>query len=177
MALVALACNRKPTIYVPRKDTAVEQYAYALEYRQQHTLRLRNRHDDVRLEETRERIRQLFSKVVEYFPEDRVTSPLARLDIVEIQCGQDGSHYQPSKRDLKGAIASFRLLREDYPEYDYIQVKTRYNEARCLLLLKEFPRAQGMFKYLVDVYANDADPTIRQIVSISATYYNQAYVD
>ena len=183
-AMVVLACeSRAPIIYVPRQETAGEQFLYATRYRDAHNLGLIARNDLERIENTRRVVAQTFSKVVEYFPEDRTFTPLAKLELSEIKGGMDTPAVSPSKSDLRAAVKDLQRLRADYPEDDYIQVKSRWDEA---LLWKElsnrgfgrhYDKAQELFRILAEDYREHDDVSIQIIARQAARQYQQLFID
>lgn len=183
-AVLVLACgSRAPRIYVPRQESAGEQFLYATRYRDAHNLGLIARDDQERIENTRRVVAQTFSKVVEYFPEDRTFTPLAKLELSEIRGGMDTKAVSPSKSDLRAAVKDFQQLRADYPEDEYIQVKSRWDEAMLWKELsnrgfgRHYGKAQELFRILAEDYRGHDDVSIQLIAQQAARQYQQLFID
>lgn len=168
----------KVETFVPIQKSAAEQYRYAANYRANKTLSLRDARDLNRMMETREAVRQHFEKVAIYFPEDRSVTPLARLEVAEMVGALDHERAASmvSRRDRRRAIKQFQTIRKEYPEIDFIQAKTSFDEALCLKNLKEYEKAQEMFRKVKEQYATHKDDTIKSIARLASFYYQQTYV-
>lgn len=176
LLLVSLGCERAPTVYVPTQPSAQAQYAYAVNYRSQHQLLLRNKSKKEQWERTRAAVREAFHKVVELYPEDRNVTPLARLELADMKAGLDLSGVEPSESDLKWAIEELQQLQRDYPTFDFIQAKARYDEALCWKAMERYDRSQVLFKEVIDTFATHKDPVIQGIVERSNIFYQRVYV-
>lgn len=178
-SMLLAGCSRgsDPKVYVPIQETAQLQYAYAVNYRSKNELILRDQKDMERLERTREAVRQTFEKVVEYFPNDREVTPLARLDLADMQAKLDQPKWKATKRELKRAIETFQGLRAEYPEFEFVQVKASYDEAMCWKSLGEFEKAQSMFRDVAENYRNNKDQFIRSLAGLAQYHYQQTYVN
>lgn len=173
---LSLGCERAPTVYVPTQPTAQAQYAYAINYRNQHELLLRNRSKKEQWERTRAAVREAFQKVVELYPEDRNVTPLARMELADMRAGLDLSGVEPSESDLEWAINELQQLQRDYPTFDFIQAKARYDEALCWKELERYDRSQVLFKEVIDTFSTHKDPVIQGIVERSNIFYQRVYV-
>lgn len=162
--------------FVPIQETAQKQYAYAVSFRSKNELYLRDFKDMPRMMNTRETVRQTFAKVVEYFPADREVTPLARLDLAEMKGMLDVPKVAPSKRQLKAAVKELQALRTEFPEFEYIQAKSRFDEAVCLKNLGQFEKAQGLFKDVSESYKDNKDKSIRSLAGMAQFQYQQTYV-
>lgn len=169
-------CESAPTVFVPTQPTAQSQYAYAVDYRSQHELVLRNKSKKEKWERTRAAVWKSFERVVELYPEDRTVTPLARLELADMRAGLDFSGVEPGTSDLKQAIAEFQQLQRDYTNFDFIQAKARYDEALCWKTLERYDRSQVLFKEVIDTYATHKDPVIQGIVERSNVFYQRVYV-
>lgn len=176
LAISLGACGRAPQVFVPTQATAQAQYAYALNYRSQHELILRNKSQKERWERTRAAVWEAFSKVAELYPEDRTVTPLAKLELADMKAGLDFSGVEPSKEDLNWAIARLQELQRDYPELDFIQAKARYDEGLCWKNMERYDRSQVLFKEVIDSYATHKDPLIQAIVERANVFYQRTYV-
>lgn len=175
--LLGLACvSRGPEVFVPLQKTAKAQYQYALDSEARNQLVLRNPGQMDRLERARETVRQAFMRVSEYFPEDREVTPLARLKLAEIKCGIEIPAYKPSNGELKSAIKDFEALQAGYPENDFVQAKSKFDQGVCLKNLKDYERAQQLFKDVEDLYGESKDEGIKRIVHYARQFYQQTYV-
>lgn len=175
MAVVA-ACERAPKVYVPVQADARAQYAYAAEYRNQHELVLRNKSKEREWKRARAAVWEAFQKVVDLYPEDRNVTPLARLELADMRAGLDNSGATPSAADLKWSIERLRELQAEYPTFDFVQAKARYDEALCWKELERYDMSQVLFKEVIDTYGTHKDPTIQGIVSRANLFYQRVYV-
>jgi tetratricopeptide (TPR) repeat protein len=175
-ASILLGCvYSEQTVNVPVKESAAEQYSYAIQYRQDKNLKLIV--DKKKFLKAREVVRQVINKVSENFPDDRMFTPLAKLDAAEMDAGLDDSRVEVSRRQVHQAIERLGSLAKDYPEYDYIQAKSLYDRGLCYKRLGEFPQAQECFKEVRDRFKKHANKEIRRIVDMAVAYYNQTYVN
>lgn len=170
------ACKSGPEVFVPLQKTAIDQFQYAINYRDRHALTLRNSSRPEQQKATREAVRQIFEKVVEYFPEDREVTPLAKLELADMQAGLDLSETPATDREIRRAAEKFYEIREDYPELDFVQAKAALDEGRCRLKLKEYEEAQALFNEITTAWADSNDQEIRRIVVYARTFYDRAYV-
>lgn len=188
-ALLALVCalavpmttgcgrlHRSPKVFVPVQKSAEEQFAYAVRERDRNFLVLRNREASAKRLEARHTVRRSFEMVIENFPEDRKVTPLARLEVADMTAGIDAGADTVSPRQLRDAISQFEGIRNDYPENDFVQAKTIYDEALCRKLLKEYDKAQALFKEVSEEFAASKDKDIRDLVRLSNYQYQQTYV-
>ncbi len=174
-----MACDhfkRETEVYVPLQKSAREQYVYAVQYRDGRDLLLRNKKQMGRLVQSREAVRKTFEFVIENFPEDREVTPMAKLEIADMKAGLDRSRLTPTANDLREAIADFQKIQEDYPESEAIQAKARFDEGKCWLSLKEYEKAQGIFRDLMDNYRESKDPDVIVFVKLANDAYQQTYV-
>lgn len=164
-------------VYVPVKENASAQYFYAVQHRSQRKLDLISTDEQSRYMQTREIVRQVIEKVPEYFPEDRKSTPLARLDLVEMDAGLDNPRrVKVSKREMRQAVESFDALMRDYPEYDFIQAKCLYDIGQCQMTLGNYEKAQNAFYEVREGFKGNPDETIRSIAARANYYYNQTFV-
>jgi hypothetical protein len=160
-------------VSVPLKNNAAEQYKYATEYRDSKNLELII--DDKKLALGREVVRQTFAKVYEYFPEDRTFTPLAKLDVIIIEAGLDSPRVKLSRHQRLRAIEKFQELADQYPEYEYIQAMSLYEQGLIFKLLGD-RRAMEIFDEVRKAFADTKDLKIRQIVANANRFYNDVYV-
>ena len=170
-------CRRASiTVYVPLQESAQSQYRYAIDHRGTQELLLRDKGNPARLMRARQQVMQTFDKVVEFFPQDRLGTPLAKLEIAEMMAGLDISNLRPSKKELRGAIDYLQDLRADYPEIEYIQAKALLDEALCWNSLQRYDRGQPLLRRVADAYATHEDDIIRTVGRYAAFLYQQIYV-
>lgn len=178
LVFISAACARQPTtqVFIPLQKTARQQYQYALdtEAKQELVLSARDRYD--RMLRGRETVLQGYARVVEYFPEDREVTPLARMKLAEITCGQDISNYRATDADQRDALKQFEKIMADYPENDFVQAKAKFDQAMCYRKLKEYERAQTLFKEVEETYIDHKDQGIKRIVYYAHQFYQQTYV-
>ncbi|MBI1784402.1 hypothetical protein HYR69_04590 [Candidatus Sumerlaeota bacterium] len=176
---LSTGCNlfkRDREIYVPIQKTAREQFMYAAEYRDKHNLILRNKERPERQARTRESIKRTFQVVVEQFPEDREVTPMARLELADMLAGMDPARITPKERDLRRAIAEFQKIQDDYPEIESIQAKARLDEGLCWVKLKDYEKAQNLFRDIEDAHRESKDPDVQKLVKIAHDLYQNTYV-
>lgn len=165
MIWLVAGCAREPNIFVPLQSTASRQYSYARDYRTRHQLELRDAHDPRRRKDAQRIVQLTFEKVVEYFPDDREVTPLARLELADMRAGFEGYAVAPTMRDYRAASEEFARLRADYPEYEWIQAKAGYDEARCRVKLGEFDRSQELYNYVWENYQTNVNPMIKTVAA------------
>ncbi len=174
-AVCAVGCNRIRPAVIPLQETAELQYGYCRRFMQESALVLLNWEDPERLLRRRDVLRQCYAGVVEHFPEDRDVTPVARVQLADMMAGLDMNEIRPKKRDIRSAIGILREIRADYPEYDFIQAKTRYDESLCWRRLKEYEKAQKLFKDIDEMFGEHEDRVIRSIAAQARVLYQQTY--
>lgn len=173
---LATSCSRAPQVFIPEQPTARQQYEYAVNYRESKDIALRHKEDLEEWNQARLAVRMTFAKVEELFPEDRVETPLAKLEVADMLAGLDGTFAEVSNREIRGAIALFQGLQEDYPGYDFVQSKARYDEAQCWRRLKKFEKAQEKYREVAEGYLYHENPSIRRIAGMAQVHYQKVYV-
>jgi len=176
LAACGLLPASRPEVFVPLQNSAREQFNYAKQYEEQNRLALVDRGNPTRVRDRTAAVIAAFAKVVEHFPDDRDFTPLARLEIADLRAGLEISRLEPSRRDLRAAISEFQNLRREYPEYEYIQAKAAYDEALCWRKLKDYERAQDLFRHVMDTYGSRDDPVLKQISEYARALYQQTYI-
>jgi hypothetical protein len=177
VGLTGCIFGKPPVATVPIKATAVEQYKFASDQQARTNLPLIL--DKTRYREQREVLRQVYQKVIDNFPADRVFTPLAKLDVIEIGLGLSDSptvRIIPSASQVHQAIEQVKAVAKDYPEYEFIQAKSLYLEGMYHKFLGEYPQAQPCFKEVMDKFANSKDKSIGLIVLNAKKAYDQVYV-
>ena len=175
--LLISGCGRASmTVYVPMQESAQSQYRYAIDHRGTQEMLLRDKGNPVRMRRARQEVLQTFDKVIEFFPQDRMGTPLAKLEIAEMMAGLDISNLQPSKKELRGAIDYLQDLRADYPEIEYVQAKALLDEALCWNSLERYDRGQPLLRRVADDFATHEDDVIRTVGRYAAFLYQQIYV-
>lgn len=166
----------KPQVFIPLQKSAKEQFVYALDHRQKNDLILRNKEQPARASEARESIRSAFEMVVVHFPEDLEVTPMAKLELAKMQAGMDQARTAPRDSDVRKAITEFQKIRMVYPELEFIQAEAKFDEAMCWKVLKDYEKAQSLFKEVADTYADSEDIDVKRLVQVSQIYYQQTYV-
>lgn len=180
LALLALAvasltgCTRTISVTVPVMESPRAQYLKAVDYQEQRNLSLIG--DDDNYMTARETVRQTYAKVVEYFPEDRYYTPLAKLQIIEMEAGLDSPRVRRPAAKLRDGIERLSQLSMEYPEFEFIQVKTLFQQGQSHRLLQEFPDAQECFRMVRDDFKDSKDPHVKELVHKAAYFYNQVEV-
>lgn len=166
----------KTTVFIPLQKSAKEQFVYALDHRQRNELILRNKEESDRMKSARESVRSAFVMVVEHFPEDLEVTPIARLELAKMQAGMDMTRMPVRDADVHKAIGEFQKIRMLYPELEHIQAEAKFDEAMCWKVLKDYEKAQGMFRDVADTYAASEDADVKRLVQVAQIYYQQTYV-
>ncbi|MCL5270250.1 MAG: hypothetical protein M1457_06825 [bacterium] len=173
LVLAGCAHWRGVDVSVPLKNTAAEQYRYATDYRDSKNLELVTEQKKLNL--GREIIRQTFAKVYEYFPEDRIFAPLAKLDVIIIEAGLDTPRAKVSKHERLKAVGRLENLASQYPEYEYVQAMCLFEQGQIYKLLGD-RRAMGLFDDVRKEFSKSKDKKIQSIVEIANRYYNEVHV-
>ena len=166
MALGMMACGLtrpKPQSFViPVYDTAEEQFRFAEKY---YTDTLPSIDPERRREQMLKAI-ACFNKVVERFPDDEEWTPLALI--------WTGDVYYKSK-DFEDAIKYYERARENYPNYDYVQIKALWAEGKSLELMSNYDQAHQMHREVLDRYEErkDLDSASQFIVKDCRSLYER----
>ena len=171
------ACIRRtPVVHVPIKQTAAEQFQYAQDYRESKNVALIA--DQKRFLREREIIRQIYIKVFKNFPDDRVFNPMAKLWVIEMDAGFDfPAKVEVSERHLLKIIENLQELAEAYPEHDFIQAKTLFNQGACYLKREEYADAQQCLQLVISQYENHTDQAIHDLAALAKIKYDQTYIN
>ncbi len=175
--LLGTGCNRAQhaKVLVPVQETPAKQYAYASMTRENTNLPLLIK-DKNRYLAGRARVRAAWSKVIEAYPADREFTPLAKLNVIEMDAGLDDDRHAPnSRRRDRRAIAQLEELMKEYPEFDFIQAKSMLDMGLLYKRRGEYEDATRLFKFVKDNYTSHTDEHIKELVKISDFYYNQTY--
>lgn len=176
LATGLLGCTHpRARVLVPHKETAAEQYAYALKYR--NTANLELIRDQQEFQRKREILKQTFERVIEHYPNDRQFTPLARLEVVEMNAGLDFQRVQVSEKQMHKAIQQLEELAQAYPEMDFIQAKCRYSQGQIHKRLGEFEPARQAFLEVRDRFMNHSNEVIQDLARRSAYWYDMVYVE
>ncbi len=179
-ALLAAACVRSPApvANVPIQESAAAQFKYAENYRASLNLALTDAEKDrARFNRNREVIRQTYQKVEEYFPADRVYTPLAILNVIEMDAGLDDVRVKVGADQLERVMRQLDDLAAEYPEHEFIQAKTLYDKGLIQIMRENYARAQEYFLELRDTYRESSNEAIRTLAQRAAYYYNRTYVN
>jgi tetratricopeptide (TPR) repeat protein len=181
LALSLIACRTPPRAIVPVQPSAVEQYTYAQNYKHMRNLELIPKDQNERYLKTREIVRQHFAKVVDYFPGDRskTGTPLAKLELLEMQAGLDSVRAPVSKRQIRAAIKGFQQLLADYPdpELDFIKAKSLYDQGMCYKRMGKYEAAQACFYNVKQEFANNDNARIKDLAKKAEVYYNKTEIE
>lgn len=174
VSLLTGCITHQIAVTVPVMENPRAQYLKANDYMNQCNLPLIT--DEKHYQTARETIRQTFAKVIEYFPEDRSYTPLAKLQIIEMEAGLDSERVRVPASKIRDAIEKLAALAQEYPEFEFVQVKTLYQEGQCHRLLKQYGDAQECFRLVRDDYKASTDPYIKDMVDKAAYFYNKVEV-
>jgi hypothetical protein len=181
MLCVVMSCmgcswfGHKREISVPVQESAAKQYVYATERRQEVSTELIT--DMKKLKNTRAVIRRAYEMVPENFPDDRRFTPLAKLEVIEMDAGLDHRRIVVSRGNYHKSIKALKALALAYPEYDFIQAKVLYDEGMIDKQLGNFPEAQTCFRAVRDKFGKHGDPVISGLAEQAAKLYNEVYVN
>ena len=179
--LSAAGCIRtQPDIHIPLQRTAAEQYAYAVQFRQGREVEIVT--DDDKYMLAREIVKQTFARVYEYFPEDREFTPLARLEVIEYDCGLDsgraaGIMGRKIEQVAPRGIERFAQLALDYPENEFVQAKSLYQRGQLYKRMGSYDQAQQMFGEMRDRFMNHPQPEIHRLAQRADYFYNRTYIN
>ena len=176
IALAGLACRHAPQAIVPVQPSSAQQLDYAYKYRQSRNLDLIAKEQNERYLQSREIVRQHFEKVAEYFPADRKFTPLAKLELLEMEAGLDSGRVPVSTREIHSSVADLKKLMAEYPEIDFLQAKAMLDTGKCHKRLGEFEEGKVSFQNLIERYGKSKDSLIKEIVAKARVYYNQTEV-
>ncbi len=173
-----LGCARKgPVVTVPRKEDAAGQFKYAEDYREKRNLPL-IASNKKKLMSIREVVREIYSRVGEYFPDDRQFTPLAKLTVVEMDAGLDiPDKVRVSKRCLLREITEFKKLAEVYPEHDFLQAKSLYDQGQCYFRRENYAEMQACYLEISERFSEHPNQTIKNIADRAKYYYDRTYVE
>ncbi|MEN6626098.1 MAG: hypothetical protein ABFD69_07725 [Candidatus Sumerlaeia bacterium] len=175
IAVTVAGCAGQRRILVPTQNTAGAQLAYAERQRKEANLPLIfEKKKEYNL--ARNMVRQTYQAVVDNFPADREFTPVAKINLIEMDAGLDEQHAPKSKMGDHRAIKDYDALIKEYPENEFVQAKARYDQALLHKRNREFEEAMKLFKHLRDTYAKHANPVIKNIAERSAAYYQETYV-
>lgn len=168
-------CGRGPQVTIPLQENAAKQYAYAINYREGSNLELIT--DLKRFLKTRAIVREHYVKVADFFPGDRKSTPLAKLEVIEMDGGLDFTRVKTTPKELNTAIARLQTLATDYPDYEYIQAKSLFDQGMCYQRLHEFPQAQACYQKLRDKFTASTNADIRELARMGGYLYNKTYTN
>ncbi|MCX7013143.1 MAG: hypothetical protein NTW86_11405 [Candidatus Sumerlaeota bacterium] len=148
-------------IWVPEYATAREQYQFAFQKQQEEFIPPT---DSARKEERLRRILAGYEKVIERFPDDRVYTPLSKMQIGELYLG----YGQP-----KVALQKAEEILAAYGDIEFIDAKTRFDRGRALEALGRRVEAQQAYKDCMDRYQDSKDKKSQEIVRWSRQMYDR----
>lgn len=147
-------------LVIPDFPTAREQYSYAASFQRAQVLSTDRKKRDAQLE----RIASVHARVVQLFPDDRVFTPLSELAIADCLASQDRQQE---------AIAAFQRVVQRHPENDYIQARGLYSIARSMDRLGQYEQAKGIYRQVMERYANSEKEIVRIIGKKAQANYLQ----
>lgn len=177
-ALAPTGCARlsQPKVFIPIQKSAEEQFQYAVRERDRNYLVLRNREHAEKRHDARHTVQRSYEVVVENFPEDRKVTPLARLEIADMKAGITTGEDPATPGQIREAIGLLTAIRADYPENEFVQAKTIYDEALCRKLLKDYEKAQTLFKEVSEEFSATKDRDVKNLVQLANFQYQQTYI-
>lgn len=175
LLLLLDGCRSRPQVTIPLLESAAKQYAYAINQREESNLELIT--DKDRFKKAQAIVREHFIKVAEFYPGDRKHTPLAKLEVIEIDAGLTFSRVPPTPKEIRAAIPVLKALGSEYPDYDYIQAKTLLDTGMCYKALREYPKAQSYFKQVSDTFMNNTNEKIRDLARLASINYHQSYTN
>jgi tetratricopeptide (TPR) repeat protein len=147
-------------LVIPDFPTAREQYSYAASFQRAQVLSTDRKKRDAQLD----RIASVHARVVQLFPDDRVFTPLSELAIADCLASQDRQQE---------AIAAFQRVVQRHPENDYIQARGLYSIARSMDRLGQYEQAKGIYRQVMERYANSEKEIVRIIGKKAQANYLQ----
>lgn len=180
LTLLLAGCSvfhHTPQVTIPLLENAGKQYAYAVSQREQSNLELIS--EKGRFKKAQAIVREHFRKVAELYPGDRKYTPLAKLDVIEIDAGLAFSRVPPTTKEIRTAIGELKKLAAEYPDYDppFIQAKALLDEGFCYKTLRDYPKAQACFKQVSEKYINNGNEKIRDLARLGSINYHQSYTN
>lgn len=148
------------TIFVPEFKTPREQWVFA------HDMHTRS----FMPVEPAQRPRHLkrlvagYEKVIERFPEDQQFTPLAKLEICELQFRYE--QYPLSLQMADSIIA-------DYSSIEYIDAKARFVRGLSLENLDRRIEAQKTYKECIDKYKDSTDELVKVVIGRCRRLYER----
>lgn len=170
-------------ILIPQQKTAVQQLRYADQLRESANLRLIFENKE-KYKAARDAVREGYAAVSKFFPSDREATPIAKLNVIEMNASLDdpnapnsGTEGHPvSSRVDQRAIDELEKLAKEYPDHKFVQAKALYDQAMIHKRSGNYPDATNIFKHLADTYAKDQNPNLKELGQRAARYYQQIYV-
>lgn len=147
-------------LVIPDFPTAREQYSYAAAFQRAQVLSTDRAKRDAQLD----RIASVHGRVVQLFPDDRVFTPLSELAIADCYASQDNQQK---------AIAEFQRIVQRHPGNDYVQARGLYSIARSLDRLGQYEQAKGIYRQVMERYANSEKEIVRIIGKKAQANYLQ----
>lgn len=180
LALLLTGCgmfHHTPQVTIPLLENAGKQYAYAISQREESNLELIS--EKGRFKKAQAIVREHFRKVAELYPGDRKYTPLAKLEVIEIDAGLAFTRVQPTSKEIRAAIGELKKLAAEYPDYDppFIQAKALLDQGFCYKALHEYPKAQACFKQVSEQYINNSNEKIRDMARLASINYHQSYTN
>ncbi|MCE5229309.1 hypothetical protein LLG95_06890 [bacterium] len=185
LAVLALAgCASQGKILVPQQKNAAMQYGYAERMREQANLPIIFP-DKKAYASERVKIYESWAAVVRNFPADREATPLAKINMIEMDAGLDDRNapHSGATRKLsisssvdRRAIEAYEALIKEYPENRFVQAKARYDQALIYKRAGDYAKATDLFKFLAENFGKDSNPSLKVIGQKSAAYYQETYV-
>ncbi len=144
-------CAGGKKIYIPEQANAQSQYKYAMEFRRMCMLTP----SENRAMEQYPAVIASYEKVLELYPDDKVHTPLAYLDLGDL-------HF--ALKDYKQALRYYDRAIDRYPDMDHIQAYAKLNRGISLESQGDIRRAREMYKECIDLYAGHQRESVQEVV-------------
>ncbi len=169
LLVVSVSClhlpeiQMRPDVVFPRLDSAREQFHYAANFDANTLVGA----DPQKGEQRLLRIIAAYQMVAEHFPDDPIYTPLAKAGIANC--------YFKMKKYRK-AIALFKQLEEEYPNYPFIHAEAEWKIGRAYDFLGKSAEAKRHYKRCIDTFSRSRNEQIQTIVAACRQYYIQPSV-
>jgi len=157
--LAACSWVKRETYLVPEKRNAQEQFAYAANFELRTKALATPKQSQVYPP-----ITQAYEAVIARFPQDPLYTPQAILKV--------GDLYMEQKK-YRTALGYYDQARKKYADQDKVQAYSQLHRAQCYELLGDAARARDVYKQIVDLYSNHADPYVQKIVKQAQELYDR----
>ncbi|MFH0795119.1 MAG: tetratricopeptide repeat protein [bacterium] len=160
MVLLLGGCSRVNDVVVPHEKTAREQYYFAARHMRQMIL---SNEPERRQRQAMQEIR-VFEKVQEYFPDDLVHTPLARLSVADLYANL-GQNEKAAKQ--------LAQIRSEYPDNPFVVANSLYAEGIARDTLGQYPKSQELYRECLDRFSDSDNAIIKVIVADARRRYQR----